>query len=275
MGSSHEVALRRGKAMANNSVKFSVFTKPWKMELNELGKFVSGLGFDGIELPVRDEYQVPPDKVEQLPAAAKVLADYGVEICSIAGPTDERTIAACAEAGVPTIRVCVSVGEDGYLATEARVQKEYDELVPMLDSYGVRIGVQNHCNNCVANAVGTLRLIEKYDPKHVGAVWDPAHCALDGEIPEIAVDVLWSHLCMVNLKNGIWQRTNGPEAEVAEWQSYWTSGRQGLASWPRVAELLVKRGWEGVVCLCAEYSDHDEVERLIAEDMAFARPLFE
>jgi len=260
--------------MANDGVKFSVFTKPWKMSLPELAEHISRLGFDGIELPVRPGYQVEPESVERLPAAARQLAEHSVRIYSIAGPTDERTIAACAEAGVPTIRICVSIGQDGYLATEARVRREFDALLPLLEKCGVQIGVQNHCDYCVTSALGMLHLIEDYDPRCIGAVWDVAHCALDGEMPEIAIDVLWSHLCMVNFKNAFWERANGPEAPYARWRSYWTTGRRGLASWPRTAELLKARNWQGVACLTAEYSDHDAVNRLIAEDIAFAREVF-
>lgn len=254
---------------------FSVFTKPWKSPIPELGALVKGLGFDAIELPVRPGYQVPPENVgRDLPEAARQLADCGVAIASIAGPTDEKTIAACAEAGVPIIRVMVRIGKEGYLATEARAQAEYEALVPLLDRYKVQIGVQNHCDEFVANAIGLLHLMERFDPKHVGAVWDPAHCALNGEDPELAVDILWSHLCMVNLKNAFWQRRTGPEAEVAEWRVYWTTGRHGLASWPRVAAELKRRNWRGALCLTAEYSDEPSVNRLIAEDIAFAKSLF-
>jgi sugar phosphate isomerase/epimerase len=261
--------------MSGNSIVFSVFTKPWKMPISELGRFVKGLGFDAIELPVRPGFQVLPEKVESdLPIAARQLADRGVSIASVAGPTDERTIAACAEAGVPTIRVMVYTGEESYLAVEKRTLAEYEALVPLLDRYGVQIGVQNHCDQFVANAAGLRRLVEHFDPKHIGAVWDAAHCALNGEDPELAADILWSHLCMVNLKNAFWQRTNGPEAEVAEWRHYWTTGRHGLASWPRVAAELKRRGYRGVVCLTAEYDDEASVNRLIAEDIAFARLLF-
>jgi sugar phosphate isomerase/epimerase len=254
---------------------FSVFTKPWKAPLGELGTFVKGLGFDAIELPVRPGYQVLPENVERdLPKAAKQLADCGVGIASIAGPTDEKTIAACAAAGVPIIRVMVRVGKEGYMATEARAQAEYEALIPLLDKYQVQIGVQNHCDEFVANASGLLHLMERFDPRYVGAVWDPAHCALNGEDPELAADILWSHLCMVNLKNAFWERRTGPEAEVAEWRVYWTTGRHGMASWPRVAAELKRRKWRGVLCLTAEYSDEPSVNRLIAEDIAFAKALF-
>jgi sugar phosphate isomerase/epimerase len=258
----------------SSQIRWSVFTKPWRMPLPELGAYVRELGFDGIELPVRPGYQVEPETVADLPKAARQLARYGVTIESVAGPTDEATIVACAEAGVPVIRTMARISDEGYLASVARLQREYDALVPLLDRHGVRIGVQNHCDRNVSNAMGLRHILAPYDVRHVCAVWDAAHNALNGEDSELAIDIVWSHLGMVNLKNAIWQRTNGPEAEYAQWRHYWTSGRHGLASWPRVAAELKRREYEGVICLTAEYSDLDAVDRLIREDIAFAKSLF-
>lgn len=260
--------------MSTKNITWSVFTKPWKMPIGELGKFVKGLGFDGIELPVRPGFQVEPQNVAKgLPQAAKQLGDAGVKILSVAGPTDEPTIAACAESGVPVIRVMAGIGKEGYLATEAKLQKEYEALVPLLEKHHVTIGVQNHCDRYVTSAIGLRRLIEKFSAKHVAAVWDPAHCALAGEEPELAADILWSHLCMVNLKNAEWRRNKG-QSDVVEWSHYWTLGKNGLASWPRVAEELKRRNYKGVVCLTAEYSPPGPAERLVPEDFAFAKSLF-
>lgn len=258
-------------------VLFSVFTKPWRtLPLARLGEMVSGLGFDGIEFPLRPGYQVEPENVADLPRAAKRLAEFDVRILSVAGPTDEATIAACAEAGVPIIRVMARVNEgENYLDAEARFRREYDALVPLLDKYGVKLGVQNHCGRFVGNGVGLRRLIEKYDPAHIGAVWDAAHEALAGGPLDLALDTVWSHLCMVNLKNALWQRTNGPEAARAQWKIYWTSSRHGLASWSQVSAELKARNFEGIVCLTAEYSDREAVDRLIAADFAFTRSIFE
>jgi sugar phosphate isomerase/epimerase len=263
--------------MIASGVVFAVFTKPWKtMPVPELARFVKGLGFDAVELPVRPGCQVAPDDVSQgLPRAAKEFGKHGVRIASIAGPTDEVTMAACAEAGVPIIRVCVRFGSEPYLAGEANLQRQYDELAPLLDKYGVTLGIQNHCGRAdVCNAMGLRHLIEKYDRKHIAAVWDAGHGGLCGEEPEAALDIVWSHLRMVNLKNAFWRRTTGPEAEWVQWRPYWTTGRQGLSPWPRVAAELKRRSYEGVVCLTAEYEDEHSVNRLIAEDIAFARSLF-
>jgi sugar phosphate isomerase/epimerase len=256
-------------------ITFTVFTKPWKHDIPALARHVAGLGFDGIELPVRPGYPVHPENVgEELPRAVRMLAEHGLAIASIAGPTDERTIAACGAAGVPVIRICVSIRRDEtYGEGEARLRCEFDAALPHLGRHGVTLGIQNHCGRDVCNAMGLWRLLQGYDPKRVAAVWDAAHNALQGEEPELALDIVWPHLCMVNLKNAFWQRTNGPEAEVATWRPYWTTGRHGLASWPRVAAALKTRGYAGPVCLTAEYDDHGAVDRLIAEDLAFARSL--
>ncbi len=226
-------------------VEFTVFTKPWRTQsLSALGAFVKGLGFDGIELPCAPAIRSnPPPSRTDLPKAVRTLAAEGVKITSVAGSTDEATIAACAEAGVPIIRVCLDIPPGvAYLDHEARI---WAAVRPpgahSLRRYGVTIGVQNHSGRYIANAMGLRHLLERYTPAQVGAVLDPAHCALNGEIPELALDIVWSQLRMVNLKNVYWQRTNGPEAAVAQYQRHWTSGSQGLCSWEKIAAELQRR----------------------------------
>jgi sugar phosphate isomerase/epimerase len=258
-----------------SGITYSVFTKPWKDGIDELGEHVSRLGFDGIELPVRPGYPVTPETVRELPAAVKRLKEHGVAVCSVAGPTDEPTLAACAEAGVPIIRVMAPIRPEGYLETERRIQLEYDALLPLLERYNVCIGVQNHYGCFVSNACGLRALVGKFEPARVGIVWDAAHNALNGEEIELGIDIVWSHLQMVNLKNAYWRQANGPESPSAVWKTYWTGGRYGLASWPRVAKELTRRGYSGTVCLTAEYTDEAEVDRLVAADLKYARSLFE
>ena len=153
--------------MSTGGFTFSVFTKPWKTKpLPELGAFVKKLGFDAVEFPVREGHQIEPKDVGRgLPKGAKILANEGIRIASVAGPTAERTIAACAEAGVPIIRICPGMGDEaGYMAAEARLQREFNRIGPVLAQHGVAIGVQNHCGRSVTSAMGIRHLIEKYDP---------------------------------------------------------------------------------------------------------------
>ena len=268
--------------MATNA--FTVFSKPWpEKSPSELAAFIKKLGFDGIELPVRPGYPVPPEDVTKgLPEAAKIFADNGVKIGSIAGPTDEPTIAACAEAGVPIIRVCAGVNRElGYLASEAQMRKGYDALVPILQQHGVTLGVQNHCGHSIGSAIGIMHFIEDYDPKAIGAVLDLGHCGLDGEPDDMAIDICWSHLVLVNLKSAYWERVD-PDADDIRWKAIWTTGRLGITSWPTIADELKKRNYVGDICLTAEYTDSDgghlrgaDVDPLISQDITYARSLFE
>ena len=262
--------------MATPGVSFSLFTKMWSdKSIEELGEFVAGLGFDGIELPVRVGYPVEPDNVgNALPAAARALASGGVQITSVAGPVDATTIAACGEAGVPVIRTCPDIGGEGYLAGIDRHWRALDALVPALAEHGVAVGIQNHCDDWLCNAMGLHHLLARYDRHHVCAIPCAGHTALNGESPHMAIDIAWSHLVQFKLKNAYWRRVNGPEAEDVKWRPHWTTGRQGLASWPRFAQELNDRGFSGVVCLDAEYSDEEATDRLIVEDLVFARTLF-
>ena len=267
--------------MGEKAWPLTVFSKPWqKMSLAELAKFVKGMGLDGVELPVRAGYQVEPQDIAKgLPEAVKVFADHGVKIGSVAGNTDEATIAACGECGVPIIRVCVGIDMSiGYMASEKRIREGYDKLVPALEKAGVAIGVQNHCDYCVGSAMGIMHLIENYDPKQVCAVLDMAHCAIDGEPEVMAIDICWSHLRLVNFKSAFHIRTNGPEAVEAQWGVHWTTCHHSGYSWSKAINALKERGYEGDLCLPAEYSApsggqfmESEVPRLLSEDIAFLK----
>jgi len=254
----------------------TVFTKPWRtLPLERLAQRVREMGFDGVELPVRPGFQVEPQNVDRdLPRAARIFADAGLKIWSIAGAAEERMIAACGNAGVPIIRVMVKIDMmKGYRACVEETRRQYERIVGLLERYRVTIGVQNHEGPFVGSAAGLMDVIEGFEPRHVCAVLDFAHCALAGEPEEIALDIVSGHLGMVNLKNAIRQRVPTDPGEPAKWRVAWVPGREGFASWQRIAHLLRLRQYRIPVCLTAEYSDEAAVDRLILEDLAYAKEL--
>jgi len=258
---------------------FTVFTKPWPNDsIEELAARVSGLGFEGAEVPVRPGFQVEPENAEKgLHELVERFADRQLTVVSIASTLEERVFAACAASGITLIRVMAPVSRGRYISSEAAVRRQLVDAVALCEHYGVRIGVQQHYGDHVSDAVGLRSLLEGVDSRWVGAIWDAAHDALAGLEPENGLDIVWERLFMVNLKNAYYERTNGPEAEVAEWSRHFTTGPHGLASWVRVATELQRRGYLGAVCLTAEYeyTDPDTVERLCRQDLAYAKGLFE
>ena len=258
------------------SVEFTVFTKPWKGPLAEMAKHVKEMGFDGVELPVRPGFQVQPDSIATgLPEAVGILGDHGLRIGSLAGPIDEPAIAACGAAGVKIIRICCHMPEGtSYTRAEDDWRRKFDAVIPALDAHGVTIGVQNHCGRDLSSVMAVRSLIGKYDPKHVAAVLDFGHCGLAGEPIDMAIDAVADRMALVNLKNSYWKRANGPEASQAKWGLYWTTGRHGMADWPEVVAELNKRGYAGDVCLTAEYSDRENVDAYVVEDLTYVKALF-
>jgi sugar phosphate isomerase/epimerase len=257
----------------------AVFVKPWpKLSLAELGAHIHQLGFAWVELPVRPGFPCQPDTIEQdLPEAVRILGEHGVRVLNITADLplhDERLYAACASAGIELNRVMFRCKGQSYWEAEEDARRKLDAALPFCEQYGVRIGVQNHAGEYVGvHEMGLYHLLKEYDRRYVGAIWDAAHNALEGMAPELALEIVAGLLYMVNLKNGYWRRVSGPEAEVAEWKIYWTSGRQGRANWPLVVAQLKQLNYTGPICLTAEYSNMQAVDRLIAEDLAFAQEL--
>ncbi len=259
--------------------RYTVFTKPWPdLSLDELGSQVAGMGFDGVELPVRPGYQVDPDNAARLlPVAADTLKRHGVEVVSVAGPCNEGMIRACGDAGAAVLRIMLPIPkETDYLGCIDRARREWESLLPVLEASGVTLGIQNHKGRFLTHAMHLHHALLGYDAKHIGAVWDAAHEAFAGSDPELALDVVWPYLCMVNLKNGIWERGEVDALGVQHWKSRWVPGHEGLCDWPRVIGELKRRGFRGDVCLTAEYTEPNVkvVERLVTQDLTLAKHCF-
>ena len=142
----------------------------------------AGLGFTAIELPVRPGYQVEPGNVaSELPQAAKILGEYGVQIASVAGNADEPTIAACAEAGVPIIRVMVRVGPGG-------LPGRGGAAAPRVRRAAARAGtLRRHARRaeplrplCRQRHRAMRADRRSTTRRQICAVWDAAHKALNG-----------------------------------------------------------------------------------------------
>jgi sugar phosphate isomerase/epimerase len=256
---------------------YSIFTKPWKNKTaDELGKMVMDMGFNGIEYPLRPGYQVDlADARRGLAALGKTLAQYGVSICSVASTTDEPVFEACAEARVPLIRIMYGVDQKkGYMASEADWKKDIERFLPLCRQYKVKVGVQHHYGHMISNTMEMRHLLEDYDPALVGGIFDCAHSGLAGEEPEQALDIIWDHLALVNFKTAYYRLTTGMEAGEASYERYFTMGRYGLCSWRRVVKYMCGRGYEGIACMPAEYTDEANVEAYAPQDLIYLKSLF-
>ena len=262
--------------MFMSGLNFSVFTKPWKTQsIDRLAAHLKSIGFDGIEFPLREGYQVEPaHAVRDLPDMVRRLADQGMAVTSVASALQEPIFEACALTGVPIIRIMANFDLDqGYMNGEAAVRAILEKALPWCLQYGVRIGIQHHYGNGVANSMELRHLLEGFDPGWVGAIWDAAHSALAGENPLQGLQIVEPWLCLVNLKNVVYRPAGSAPGGEARWERFFTAGDQGLSSWPQVIAALRTIHYQGTICLTAEYSDESIVDEQITRDIAYARSL--
>ena len=271
-------------------ILYSVFTKPWReLSLEALGELVAGMGFDAVEYPLRDGYQVQPSEgTAGIIRLCRTLSKSGIGVASIASGIDvhvdegdgkvvgvnEELFAGCGEAGVPIVRICQSLEKGvGFHDNIENIKRLYDAVLPYCEKHNVTLGIQMHFGHDISNSAETYILLKDYDPRYIAAVWDSGHSGLAGNVPRLALDMVWDMLCMVNFKAAYWRRINGPEQE-AEWEAYWTTAQHGQGSWKEAVDYLVERGYRGTICLPAEYSDESNVETYTRQDLAYIKSLF-
>ena len=260
------------------SYRYSIFTKPYKnLSMDDLAQKVRAMGFGAIEYPLREGYQVSLGDAENgMAELAGAMGKYGIAISSVASATEEWAFAACQAAGCKILRIMASTDPKArYLEWEKSYIKFLEGLEPLARKYGVTVGIQNHFGPMVSATMELKRIVEKFDPKCVAAVWDAAHSGLAGEREEQALDIIWDNLCLVNFKNGYYRRVNGPEAPYAKFEPYFTLGRHGAADYRKIAKYLKERGYKGDICLPAEYSDEGLVDELAPLELAYVKSLFE
>ena len=263
--------------MNSNGIVLGAFTKPWTTEsLDDIGILLSNMGLKGVEFCLREGYQVEPANAKEgLKELVKVMKKYDITVTSIGSSTDENIFEACSEAGIPIIRTLAMLDlKKGYSVAVEEAKRKIEAIIPLCEKYKVKLGVQHHFGPMISHSMELYQLIKDYDPKYVGAIWDSAQSILAGEEVEQGLDIIWPYICLINLKNVFYKRTNGPESE-AKWQRYFTTGKQGLASWTRIADYLKNKKYKGAICLTHEYTNQAEVNRLLAEDAQYAKSLFE
>jgi sugar phosphate isomerase/epimerase len=195
------------------------------------------------------------------------LRAEGVEPISIASDLSESVFSACAEAGVPLIRIMAALGDDGYAASVRRTREQLEAVAGFTEQYGVQVGVQQHHGRFVSSSLGVLQLLEGLPRERFRVIWDAAHDVLAGDDPAVTLPLVADRLAMVNLKNVIYTAVDG-----GAWKTWFVQGSDGLADWPAIFRQLEAQDYTGPICLTGQYSDPAvAVEGCLQVDLEAAR----
>lgn len=255
----------------------------------EIAGILKGLGFDGVDLPVR-----PGDPLDhengpkELPRWKKIFEDHGLKLERLvtqlkeAGPVEERLLECCRELGIRKIRIA-----DYSLNRVPDYRVVYDEarrglkaLEGILSKHGVAGGIQNHSGTRVGvNISSLMRVMEHCDPAWVGIQYDPGHNTVAGEPPRCALKLMGPHCHSVNFKSPRQINYMDPSTGKLSYRPMWGPLRDGMLDVPFVLEELQNEGYTDPISLHAEYggyffhvtSDIEATKKIVAQDIAYVR----
>ena len=230
-----------------------------QLSWSELAQAAKQAGFDGIDLTVRSEGHVLPDRAAiDLPKAVAAIRAEGLEVPMITtelrdgdDPVAETILRTAKDLSISHVK-------PGYYYYKlVDVLKERDEagrrfrgLVALAAKYEIQVGYHNHCNYVGAPIWDMARVIEPLDPRWCGFYFDLGHCWTDGTESgwEIASHLVIPRLKMIAVKDFRWKQlpSHRLEAETCKMGD-------GMVPWSEFFQLLAKSDFHGPISLHEEY----------------------
>ena len=266
------------------------------LSVEDLGRKVIELGYDGVDVNVREGHPVnPSNAVGALRAAVSRWQEMGLTCPLATAPVDmvdprssdaKALYEACAAAGVPRLKLGFwkySAGDD-YWDTVARARGALEGFALLSQETGVQTCYQVHSGpNLGSNCAGLMHLIRGFDPRLVGAYPDVGHMALAGEDWDMGFSMVASHLSIVGAKDA--HHAPRRAGELPRYTPKFVKLGDGSVDWDRCVQALRRTGFDGPISVHTEY-DFDEtvirqvgysdstppnLEECAAEDAAFLK----
>ncbi len=210
------------------------------LNYSDMAEAAADMGFDGVDLTVRPDGHVKPERVEdELPKAVEALkkADLSPNLMTTAvsdatSATDSRVLNAAAQAGFRTYRMkwyqydrkqTIPEAIEGF-QQQLRALGELNKNLKLTGCY------QNHAGLLVGASIWELwEMLKTADPTHMGVQYDIRHATVEGgqswpnglrlvqpQIKSIAIkDFQWKK------QNGVWKVQDVPLGEgMVDFKSY-------------------------------------------------------
>lgn len=253
-----------------------VFSKPLpQLDWRALAKAAKSIGFDGIDLTVRPEGHVLPDRAaEDLSKAVGIIREEGLEVPMITtaltsadDPTARPILSTAGKLSIPYFK-------PGYYQYKMiNVRRELEEagtqfrgLSELARQCGIQAGYHNHEEYIGAPVWDMASVIERLDPKWAGFYFDPRHAVAEGGVGgwKIATNLVMPRLKMVAIKDFRWEKTE------KGWKDKNCPLGEGMVDWKYFMKVLAGSGFHGPISLHIEYEVPGETQTAREENILAA-----
>ncbi|MFZ1942438.1 MAG: sugar phosphate isomerase/epimerase family protein [Acidobacteriaceae bacterium] len=248
-----------------------LFSKPVpQLSWRELAQSAKQAGFGGIDLTVRPEGHVLPERAAiDLPKAVAAIRAAGMEVPMIStalvsadDPTAKPIFETASKLGIPYIK-------PGYyhykfvnvIDERNQAGRKFLSLVELAQKYQLQLGYHNHTDYIGAALWDIAPVIEPLDPRWCGFYFDLGHASVDlGENGwKVATNLVLPRLKMVGAKDFTWQ-PRGPHS----WHAEPCPMGQGITPWREFLEILAQSNYHGPISLQQEFTipgvtDHEGI----------------
>jgi L-ribulose-5-phosphate 3-epimerase len=247
-------------ASAREASPFCLFSKHLpELNWSDLARAVTDAGFDGVDLTVRAQGHVLPERAaEDLPRALEAIAAQGLkvpmittELTSASSPFARPILQAAAKGGVRYFKT----GYWRYSASpdvRAQVAAAGDALqglAGLAREIGIEMGFHNHAAYIGAALWDIAPAIDRLDPRAAGYYFDPRHAVAEGGAGawKTATNLVLPRLKMLALKDCFWSKT--PKGWVVENCPL----GDGMVDWAWASKTIRGSGFSGPISLHLEY----------------------
>jgi L-ribulose-5-phosphate 3-epimerase len=225
---------------------------------SELGKAVKDLGFDGVDLTVRANGHVLPERAaDDLPRALDAIRSHGVtvpmittELTSVT-PIAKPLLATAARHGVKYFKTGYwrfSASPD-VRAQIAAAGESLASLAALARDCGIELGFHNHAGYVGGALWDIAPAIDRLDAKWAGYYFDPRHAVAEGGAGawKAATHLVAPRLKMIALKDFFWEKSN------KGWRVRDCPLGQGMVDWTWFGAALRETRFAGPISLHLEY----------------------
>ncbi len=252
-------------------MSFTMFSKMFgSLSVQEAGRVISDMGFDGVDLTVRPGGHVLPADVEKnLPTAVATLREMALTvpmittaITSAESESAESIMAAASEQGITLLKAGYWSYEGfGHLDEQMnQAQRDLDSLAPLAEKHGVTMCLHIHSGDNLTAMPGLVhQLIAERDPDQFAAYLDLGHMTLEGGLSgwKLGMDLLAKRTRLVALKGSGWHYIPGVAGVVPRWERKMYPARDSMVPWHEAFGYLKEMGFDGPMSVHSEYSgDH-------------------
>ncbi len=268
-------------------MEFLEFPKFFReLSAEKLGETLKNIGFDGVDVMVRDGYWVTYDTLrDSLPEYIKIMHSFGLStksattgLTDVSDPGFEDMYRIFVDNGVEMYRYggFRYKGMGTFHDDFERARSTIAELEKLSEKYGVKAVIQMHGGTLHCSSSMSYFLLKGFNPQHIGSHYDPGNMIQQEgqEDWEKGIDIIMPYLCYVGVKNSAPFLVPHRESYKLQWRKQWTTVPDGLVDWELVLKMLKKAGYDGPLCFHNFY-EHN-MGHLIArtrEDVEYIRDI--